>query len=48
MSKQWQFFGVAIAYALMLTGHIYIGQGASFAAGGVALVAVVAYGLRAV
>ena len=47
MGNRWEFIGVAIAYALALAGHIYIGDGASFAAGGVAGVFFVAYGFRA-
>ena len=40
---------VAVAlYCLALAGHIYIGEGSSFAAGGVAGVIFIAYGLRAI
>ena len=39
---------VAALYCLALVGHIYIGEGSSFAAGGVAGVIFIAYGLRAI
>ena len=40
---------VAMAlYCLALAGHVYIGEGSSFAAGGVAGVILIAYVLRAI
>ena len=45
---RWYFVGIASLYLAMLALHIVAGSGAQFAAGGVAGVALAAFGLRAI
>ena len=46
--NRWEFLGVATAYASGMAFAIYVGEAATFAAGGVALALVVVFGLRAI
>ena len=45
--RRWEFLGVATAYASGLALAIYVGEAATFAAGGAAMVLLIAFGLRA-